>query len=76
MLHLAHGFVKQGLDVELVLVNMEGSYMSQSPQEVKVMHLGDKKLLQSLSALIKYLRKNKQKRYFQRLDFCGDNNFV
>lgn len=53
MLHLAHGFVKQGLDVELVLVNMEGSYMSQSPQEVKVMHLGDKKLLQSLSALIK-----------------------
>ena len=73
MLHLAHGFVKQGLDVELVLVNMEGSYISQIPQGIKVVHLGNKKLLQSLPALIKYLRQSQPKTLLSALE---DTNIV
>jgi len=57
MLNLAYGFIARGVEVELVLVNLEGPYLAQLPPELRVVHLGGEKLLKSLPRLVKYLRR-------------------
>ncbi len=56
MLNLARGFSEQGIQVDLVLLRVEGAYLSQLPPEVRVIDLGRKRLWQSLPALANYLR--------------------
>lgn len=56
MLNLAQGFIEQGLKVDLVLLKAEGPYLSQVPAKVRVVSLGNRRLLLSLPALVRYLR--------------------
>ena len=69
MLNLAANFVQQGWQVDLVLVKAEGPYLTQVPPEVNIINLGGKRLLLSLSNLIRYWRQ-------VRPDFlmCGEND--
>ena len=60
MLNLARGFAEQGLKVDLVLVKVEGPYVSQLaqlPQKVRVVKLESSRLIFSLPALARYLKK-------------------
>lgn len=58
MLNLADGFATQGAKVSLVLVKAEGPYLSQVPDRVELVTLGNqKKLLLSFLDLIDYLRR-------------------
>lgn len=59
MLNLALGFANQGLEVDLVLVQAKGPYLSQLPAKINVIKLGKSRLLWSLPALIRYLRQTK-----------------
>jgi len=57
MINLAHGFLDRGMDVDLVLVKAEGPYLSQLSPKIKVIAFNCPRLIFSLPALIKYLRK-------------------
>ena len=56
MLNLACGFAEQGLDVDLVLVQAEGPYLSQISPKVRTVKLESRRLLMSLPALVRYLK--------------------
>jgi len=56
MLNLSRGFVAQGIKVDLVLVRAEGPYLSQVPSQVRIVSLGNRRMLLSLPALVRYLR--------------------
>lgn len=68
MLNLACSFAEHGLDVDLVLVRAEGPYLAQVPPEVRVVSLGDRRLLQSLPALIGYLRREQPAALLSAMD--------
>ncbi|MGD8414840.1 MAG: glycosyltransferase [Candidatus Latescibacterota bacterium] len=55
-LHIAEGLVRQGIDVDLVLAKATGAYLSQVPEGVNLVDLGAKRVLLSLTKLVKYLR--------------------
>lgn len=56
MLNLARGFVEQGLKVDLVLLRETGPYLSQVPAQVRIVNLGNRRMLLSIPALIRYLQ--------------------
>lgn len=56
MLNLARGLVELGIKVDLVLVRAEGPYLSQVPSKVRVVSLGNRRLLLSLPVLMRYLQ--------------------
>ena len=68
MLNLARGFSEQGIQVDLVLLRVEGAYLSQLPPEVRVIDLGGKRLWQSLPALVNYLRQEQPPVMLSTLD--------
>ena len=57
MLYLARGFAERGFDVELVLTKLEGSYISEVPRIIKVVDFKAQRVLASLPALVRYLRR-------------------
>ncbi len=57
MLYLARGFAEKGYDVDLVLVKGEGPYLSQVPNNVNVVDLKAKRVIASMPALVRYLRR-------------------
>ena len=59
LVNLAHGFVAEGLSIDLVVVKAEGSFLSLMPPEVRVVNLGAKRLLLSIPGLVQYLQQNK-----------------
>lgn len=56
MLNLARGFAERGLTVDLVAAKAEGPYLSQVPEEVRIVDLGASRILTSVPALVRYLR--------------------
>lgn len=68
MLNLARGFSKQGIQVDLVLLRVEGAYLSQVPPEVRVVDLGGRRLWQSLPALARYLQQEQPPVLLSTLD--------
>lgn len=56
MVTLANGFVERGLRVDLVLARAEGPYLSEVAAGVRVVDLGNHRILASLPALVRYLR--------------------
>lgn len=68
MFNLARSFSQQGIDVDLVLLRVEGPYLSQVPPEVRVVNLGGRRLLFSLNALIRYLRQEQPTVLLSTLD--------
>jgi glycosyltransferase involved in cell wall biosynthesis len=59
MLALSEGLVKEGLDVDLVLVKAEGPYLAQVPPEVRIVDLKANRVLASLPNLISYIRRER-----------------
>lgn len=57
MFYLARGFVERGYEVDLVLVKREGAYLSEVPENVNVVDLKARRILTSLPALVRYLRR-------------------
>lgn len=64
MVNLARGFAERGLAVDLVLAKAKGPYLSQVPPSVRVVDLGASRVLSSLPGLVRYLRRERPKRYF------------
>ena len=42
MLHLAEGFAKRGFDVDLVVAQAEGAYLSKIPDTIRLVNLDAK----------------------------------
>lgn len=68
MLNLACGFSRLGIEVDLVLLRVEGAYLSQLPPEVRTIDLGGRRLLFSLNALLRYLRQEQPQVLLSTLD--------
>ena len=59
MLNLAGGFAGRGFPVDLLVADPRGEFRSQVPPEVRLVDLGGKRVLASLSALVRYLRRER-----------------
>ena len=59
MLSLAHGFVKRGLQVDLILAQAEGPYLDNVGPQVKLVDLGARRVITALPALVSYLRQER-----------------
>ena len=59
MADLANRFVTRGLEVDLVLAEATGPYIAMIAPEVRLVDLGAKRVIASLPALMRYLRKEK-----------------
>lgn len=57
MLHLVRGFAEKGYEVDLVLAKCEGPYLREVPENVNVVDLKAGRVLTSLPALVRYLRR-------------------
>ena len=57
MLYLVRGFAERGYEVDLVLAKREGPYLSEVPKNVNVVDLKAGRVLTSLPALVRYLRR-------------------
>jgi glycosyltransferase involved in cell wall biosynthesis len=57
MLNLAQGIAERGYAVDLVLARAEGPYLVQVPGSVRVVDLKASRVLASLPALVRYLRR-------------------
>lgn len=73
MLNLAQGFACQNFAVDIVLARREGLYLSQIPDNVKLVDLKAKSLLGSLRDLTRYL---KQEQPVALLSALEDTNLV
>ncbi len=56
MLNLAHGIVEAGYEVDLVLAQLEGPFLTEVRKSVRVVDLKASRALTSLPALVRYLR--------------------
>lgn len=68
MLNLARGFSQLGIRVDLVLLRVEGTYLSQLPPEVQVVDLGGGKLWQCFPALVDYFQREEPQVMLSTLD--------
>jgi glycosyltransferase involved in cell wall biosynthesis len=59
MLNLAKGLLARGHSVDLVLARAEGPYMPQIPEGVRLVDLKAPRVLGSLPALVRYLRRER-----------------
>lgn len=59
MLTLAYGFVQEGFPVDLVLARAEGPYLSQLPDNTRLIDLKSSSVTGSLPGLIRYLKREK-----------------
>jgi glycosyltransferase involved in cell wall biosynthesis len=59
MLNLAQGIAERGLPVDLVLVAAEGAFLNQLPPGIRVVDLRSRRVLRSLPALTRYLRRER-----------------
>jgi glycosyltransferase involved in cell wall biosynthesis len=59
MLYLVRGIAERGYEVDLVLAQREGPYLSQVPENINVVDLKAGRVLTSLPALVRYLRRAK-----------------
>lgn len=68
---LATGFVREGLDVDLVLTRAEGPYLVGLPVGVRVVDLGASRVLTSLPRLVRYLRRERPTAMLSALDHAN-----
>jgi glycosyltransferase involved in cell wall biosynthesis len=59
MVNLAQGFADRGLEVDLVLPQVEGPYLDDVPKSVRIVDLHAPRVLQSLPGLVRYLRRER-----------------
>jgi glycosyltransferase involved in cell wall biosynthesis len=59
MLKLARGIAERGYAVDLVLARAEGPYLAEVPESVRLVNLKASRVLISLPALVRYLRRER-----------------
>ena len=59
MVNLCRGFLRRGLDVDLLLVRREGIYLPDVPVEVRIVTLGGGRTIFAIPALARYLRRER-----------------
>jgi len=59
MLKLADGIASRGYAVDLLLAHADGPFLSEVPDSVHLVDLGAKRVVSSLPALVRYLRREK-----------------
>ena len=59
MVTLANGFATRGVQVDLVVVTAEGAYLEDVSPHVRLVELGASRVLFSLPALVRYLRRER-----------------
>lgn len=57
MVHLAAGLSERGYDVDLVVVDADGGFLSEVPETVRVVDLGASRVLTAVPGLVRYLRR-------------------
>jgi glycosyltransferase involved in cell wall biosynthesis len=70
-LKLAEGLVRRGFDVDLVLATAEGPRLGEIPAAVRVVDLGARRVVGSLPALVRYLRREKPEGLASVLDHAN-----
>ncbi|HBE18535.1 MAG TPA: glycosyl transferase [Cyanobacteria bacterium UBA11149] len=73
LVNLISGLVEHGVNIDLVLVQAKGAFLSLIPPEVRVVDLGVKRLILCIPALVRYL---KQERPTCLLSAFEDTNLV
>lgn len=73
LVNLICGLVEQGIEVDLVLVQAKGTFLSLLPPEVRVVDLGVRRLLIGIPGLIRYL---KQEQPTSLLTAFEDTNLI
>lgn len=68
MLYLVRGFAEKGYDVDLVLTKCEGPYLGEVPENVNVVNLNAGRVLTSLPALVRYLRRAQPEALLSAMD--------
>jgi glycosyltransferase involved in cell wall biosynthesis len=68
---LAEGLVRRGFDVDLVLATAEGPRLGEIPADVRVVDLGARRVVGSLPALVRYLRREKPEGLASVLDHAN-----
>lgn len=71
MMLLARGFAERGLKVDLVLAKAEGGYLEAVPSSVHVEDLNAGRVLSSLPALVRYLRREKPRAMLAAMDHAN-----
>ncbi len=70
-LHLARGFAERGYEVHLVLARAQGPYLPQVPSCVRMIDLGASRVLTSVPALVRYLRRERPHALLSALDHAN-----
>lgn len=70
-LNLAVGFAARGFRTDLVLASASGPYLSEVPDTVRVVDLRAPRVLRSLPALVKYLRRERPAVILSALDHAN-----
>lgn len=71
MLNLAHGVAERGYPVDLVLAQARGPYLSGVDKAVRIVDLKASRVLMSLPALARYLRKEQPKALVSALNYAN-----
>jgi glycosyltransferase involved in cell wall biosynthesis len=71
MLNLAHGLAKCGCAVDLVLAQVKGPYVSEVQDSVRIVDLKAARVLTSLPALARYLRRERPTALLSALDYAN-----
>lgn len=71
MLNLAHGLAEYGCAVDLVLAQAKGPYLSDVHDSIRIVDLKALRVMTSLPALARYLRREQPKALVSSLDFAS-----
>src|SRR5687768_4163009 len=71
MLNLAHGVAERGYAVDLVLAQAKGPYLSGVHKSVRIVDLKASRVLTSLPALVRYLRKEQPQALISALNYAN-----
>ena len=71
MLNLAHGLASRGCAVDLVLAQAKGPYLGGVDEAVRLLDLKASRVLTSLPALTRYLRREKPRALLSALDYAN-----
>jgi glycosyltransferase involved in cell wall biosynthesis len=71
MLRLAKGIAERGCMVDLVLARAKGPYLNEMPKSVRIIDLKASRVLSSLPALVRYLRREQPQALLSTLDYAN-----
>ena len=71
MLNLAHGLAESGCGVDLVLAQAKGPYLNEVHDSVRIVDLKASRVLTSLPALVRYLRREQPEALLSALDYAN-----